>query len=142
MKVKSEFIILKHFAKKAGEHWDIRVKQPTTDIFDSYATRKEIPTEPGTKILCFYTTPHTRKEAYYTGKIEQGYGAGTLKEWDSGSCDILKYSERHIVIDFHGQKIKGVYHFIYIKFDDKHKQKSYLFFKGKSNDVDYDKLKG
>jgi DNA ligase D-like protein (predicted 3'-phosphoesterase) len=127
----SEFVIMKHEAKKAGLHYDLRFKMPNSNMWDSYAVRKGVPTEPGTKVLAVKTTLHTRKDALLTGNIEDGYGAGQLTKWDSGKCIIIKYSSSHISIDFKGSKIKGTYHFIStVKAGDKDK-KSYFLFKSK-----------
>lgn len=145
MKEKSEFVLMTHKAKKSGEHVDLRYRLPKSvdvwnnqevdskKIFASYATRKAIPLKPEDgKILMFATTLHNRYQYGLTGKIKEGnYGAGYLEKWDSGECVILKHTDRHIVINFNGSTLNGLYHFIKIKFDDKTKQGSYLFFKSK-----------
>jgi len=131
MQVVSEFVIMEHYAEKAGHHYDLRFRQPDSDNFDSFATKKEIPLEKkDKKILLFKTTLHTREEALFTGTITSGYGKGKLKKWDGGKCIILKYSDKHISIEFRGNKIKGIYHFLQI---DKKEKNQYLFFKGASS---------
>ena len=129
----SRFIIIEHVAKKAGKHFDIRFQIPNSNMWASFACRKDIPITSGTKILAIRTNDHTSQEATFTGKIESGYGAGVLKKWDGGSCDIEKYSNRHISINFKGSKIKGLYHFVSTGvFNKKDKGgKSYMLFKGK-----------
>jgi len=128
----SEFVIMEHNAKKAGLHYDLRFKMPNSNMWDSYAVRKGVPTEPGKKVLAVKTTLHSRKEALMTGYIEDGYGAGKLTKWDGGKCIIIKYSDSHIAIDFQGSKVKGTYHFIStVKAGDKD-SKSYFLFKSKS----------
>jgi hypothetical protein len=121
---------MEHKAKKAGLHYDIRFKMPKGTKWISFASRKELPTKEGVRVMVTRTTDHTEKEALFTGKIESGYGAGTLKKWDEGSCTILKYElKRHIVVDFKGRKIKGMYHFLSVFKDTK--AETYLLFKGK-----------
>lgn len=128
---RSEFVIMEHKANRAGLHYDLRFKMPKSNMWDSYAVRKGVPTEPGKKVLAVKTTLHTRKEALLTGNIKDGYGAGNLKKWDGGSCDIIVYSNNHIAINFHGNKINGLYHFINtVKAGDKD-NKSYFLFKSK-----------
>jgi len=133
---KSEFIIVKHQARRAGLHYDLRFKLPSSNIWASFAVRKGVPTKEGTKVLAVRTHDHTRKEALFTGEIKSGYGAGTLTKWDSGQCDIVKFTPAHIVLDFHGSKIKGLYHLINTGvIDKKYKKQTYMLFKSKSNFV-------
>jgi bifunctional non-homologous end joining protein LigD len=123
---------MEHKAKRAGLHFDLRFKMPRSNMWASFAVRKGVPTDPGQKVLAVKTTDHTRKEALLTGYIEDGYGAGQLKKWDSGRCVVMKYSESHISIDFSGSKVRGTYHFIStVKAGDKDKQ-SYFLFKSKA----------
>jgi len=127
MEVISRFVVMEHNADKAGLHWDLRFKQPDGTMWESFATKKGIPLERGRKVSLFKTSLHTQKDALFTGEIKSGYGKGTLKVWDKGKCIILKYSEKHIAIEFKGSKLKGVYHFL--QFSPKDKDQ-YLFFKG------------
>jgi DNA ligase D-like protein (predicted 3'-phosphoesterase) len=128
----SKFIITEHSAKKAGKHYDLRFKIPTSKNWASFACRKKIPLSPGTKILAVKTNDHSEKEALFIGTIETGYGAGVLKKWDDGSCIIEKYSISHIVINFKGSKIKGIYHLINTGVMNKdYKKRNFLLFKGK-----------
>ena len=127
----SRFIVIKHEAKKAGLHHDLRFKIPKSNMWASFACRKEIPTSPGVKILAIRTNDHTEKEALFTGEIKSGYGTGILKKWDGGSCEIEKYNDSHISINFKGSKLKGIYHLINTKVADNKEGKSYFLFKGK-----------
>lgn len=129
---RSRFVIMEHNANRAGLHFDLRFKMPNSKDWDSFAVRKGVPTLPGKKVLAVRTTVHSEREALLTGKIEQGYGAGTLKQWDSGSCDILKYTDKHIILDLKGRKVKGIYHMLSTGvMDKKFDKKSYMLFKGK-----------
>jgi len=129
---RSKFIIIKHQAKKAGLHTDVRFRIPNSKLWASFACRKEVPLKKGVKILAIRTQDHSEKEALFTGEIKSGYGAGTLAEYDSGDCDIEKYSNVHIVVNFRGSKIKGSYHFVNTGVIDKDfKGQKYLLFKSK-----------
>jgi len=125
----SKFFISKHFAKKAGIHYDIRIKMLYSDIWASFACRKEVPIKEGERVLVVKTRNHTEEDALFVGNIEDGYGAGKLEEWDKGSCHIIQFRRDHIAVEFNGKKIKGLYHFILFKKD--RYRNSYLFFKGK-----------
>ncbi len=129
----SKFIIVQHEAKRAGKHWDLRFQIPGDKNWASFAIRKPPDTiKPGEKIGAIRTHLHSEKEALFLGTIESGYGAGELKEYDSGSCDVIKYTSKSIVVNFHGRKLKGVYNLLQIKnFDKSADPKMFIFFKGK-----------
>lgn len=133
MSTKSRFVITEHHALKTGLHWDVRFRMPKSKMWASFACRKQIPLKPGTRILAVRTHIHSEKEALMTGTIEKGYGAGTLKEWDGGDCEIEKYTSAHIVINFKGRKLKGIYHLINVALSGgkKYKAQNYMLFKGK-----------
>lgn len=133
MAAMSKFVVIEHKAKRAGLHWDLRFRMPKSKLWASFACRKQIPLTTGPKILASRTHDHTEKEALFTGKIESGYGAGTLKKWDSGSCKIERFTSSHIVVDFKGSKLKGIYHLISTKtiYKSEGAKGGYLLFKGK-----------
>lgn len=129
----SKFVIVKHDAKRAKLHYDLRFVMPKSKIWASFAVRKGVPTQPGTKVLAVRTHDHTEKEALFFGTIKQGYGAGRLTKWDDGRCVIHKYTPGHIAIEFKGRKVKGLYHMVSTGVINKKefKKKSYMLFKGK-----------
>jgi len=130
---KSKFIVVEHHANKAGLHYDLRFKMPNSQNWASFAVRKGVPTEPGKKVLAVRTHDHTEKEALFIGTIKQGYGAGVLKKWDDGQCIIHKFGRGHIVVEFKGKKIKGLYHMVTTGVMNKkdYKKQQYMLFKGK-----------
>jgi hypothetical protein len=134
MNVSSKFVIIKHQAKRAGTHYDLRFKMPRSSNWISFAIRKGIPAG-YEKRLAVRTHDHSEKEALFTGTIEDGYGAGKLTKFDSGSCKILKYDPpRSMAVEFKGSKLKGIYHFVNIAVSSgkkDFKKQNYWFFKGK-----------
>lgn len=129
---RSYFVIMKHQAKKAGLHYDLRFKMPKSNLWASFAVRKGVPTNTGVKVLAVRTHDHTRKDALLTGEIKDGYGAGKLTKWDGGSCIIIKYNTKHMVVEFKGSKVKGIYHLVSTGFIDRdYKKQQYMLFKGK-----------
>jgi len=132
MKVNSRFIIVKHDAKKARLHYDLRFVMPNSKNWMSFAIRKGVPTETGKKVLAVRTHDHDEKEALFLGIIKDGYGAGKLAKWDDGKCILTKFSPSHIIIEFKGKKVKGVYHLINTGVFNKkeYKKQHYLLFKG------------
>jgi len=132
MKTPSRFIIVKHDAKKARLHYDLRFVMPKSKNWMSFAVRKGVPTEPGKKVLAVRTHDHDEKEALFLGIIKDGYGAGKLAKWDDGKCVIHKYAPSHIIIEFKGKKVKGIYHLINTGVFNKKdfKKQQYILFKG------------
>ena len=124
----SQFVLMLHNAIRAGKHHDLRIKMPNSNMWASFAFRKEIPkTTKSKKILLFRTNDHTEAEARFTGKISSGYGAGTIKQIDGGSCNIILWKpEKIMIVDFNGRILKGKYCFLVI---DKKNKNQYLFFK-------------
>lgn len=130
---KSRFIVVEHHAIRARLHYDLRFRIPDSNNWASFAIRKGVPLKPGVKVLANKTHDHSEKEALFLGKIPEGeYGAGVLKKWDGGTCDIHKYTPSHIVIEFDGKKVKGLYHLVSLSVMRKPKQsgKQYFLFKG------------
>jgi bifunctional non-homologous end joining protein LigD len=134
----ARFVIHLHDAIKRGKHYDLRFQIPNSSNWASFATTKELPKQPGESLYIVRANDHSEKEALFTGTIPEGeYGAGTLKVWDSGSCTISKYSPYHIIIDFHGSKLKGIYQFLNVGIfggKQSYKKKVWKFFKSKVGD--------
>ena len=133
MGTQSKFVVIEHRAKKAGLHFDLRFKKPNSKKWASFAIRKGIPLKVGEKVLAIKTGDHAEKEATFTGTLKSGYGAGTFKKHDGGSCIIEKFSDTHIAINFKGSKMKGLYHLVstVVVGGGKRKEKSYFLFKGR-----------
>lgn len=132
----SEFVLDLHLALVRGKHWDLRVTIPNSKNWDSFAMNEFPPLEPGKRIYIVKTTIHTRDQALFLGEIPEGeYGAGKITREDKGKCDIIKYSNAHIVIDFKGKKLRGIYHIIntavFSRNKRDYKKKVFAFFKGK-----------
>jgi bifunctional non-homologous end joining protein LigD len=127
------FVVMKHEAKRARLHYDLRFVMPNSKVWASFAVRKEIPLVPGPKVLAIKTHDHTEEEALFTGTIEQGYGAGKLSVWDSGECNVIKFAPGHIQVDFKGHKVKGIYHLINTGVANRrYNENTFMLFKGKT----------
>jgi len=130
-----KFVLHEHDAIKRGKHWDLRFQIPNSKNWASFSMNTFPPTEPGKRIYIPRSNDHSEQEALFTGKIPEGqYGAGTIKEVDKGNCNVIKYTNAHIVVDFKGKKLKGIYHFVNTATFSKsrnYSKKVYAFFKGK-----------
>lgn len=127
----SVFVIMRHDAKRAGLHFDLRFRMPDSIMWASFAVPKGVPTKPGNKVSAFRTKDHTRRDALLTGRIKDGYGTGELKAWDMGKCNILKYTDDRIALEFFGSKVKGIYHLISIAKPGVTENRTHLLFKSK-----------
>jgi len=131
----SKFILVCHEAEKRGKHYDLRFEIPNSKLWASFALNDMPPTEPNKRIYIPRTNDHSEESALYVGKISEGeYGAGIIKKIDGGECEIIKYRNSHIIVDFKGKILKGKYHFINVGVYDRkrnYKKKVYGFFKAK-----------
>jgi len=97
LKGKRQFVVQKHDAKKAGEHYDFRLEMPTKDttgsktMLISWVIRKGPSMNPLVRRLALETKPHAIAYGKFEGIIEAGqYGAGKTLIWDSGTYEIVK----------------------------------------------------
>jgi DNA ligase D-like protein (predicted 3'-phosphoesterase) len=117
------YVIQKHDATHL--HYDLRLEMD--GVLKSWAVPKTPPTEPGVKRLAVEVEDHPIEYASFEGTIPEGeYGAGTVEIWDKGRYTLLERKENKIVVDIHGEKLKGVYYLIRFK-----GKKNWLFFKKK-----------
>lgn len=120
------FVVQEH--KASHLHWDFRFEYD--NVLKSWAIPKEPPTTPGIKRLAIAVEDHPLEWADFSGVIPEGnYGAGEVKIWDKGKCEILYYEpDKKIELILHGKKLKGKY--VLVKINDE-KANTYLFFKAK-----------
>ena len=107
MNDKTDFVIHEHKAKKAGLHYDLRIK--IGDALKDWVFRKIPPTEIGVKRLGFEQPEHNAIWLDFEGIIEEGYGAGELNIWDRGKVDIKIENNDKIICNFQGKKMHGQY---------------------------------
>jgi len=107
MNDKTDFVIHEHKAKKAGLHYDLRIK--IGDALKDWVFRKIPPTEIGVKRLGFEQPEHNAIWLDFEGIIEEGYGAGELNIWDRGKVEIKIENNDKIICNFQGKKMHGQY---------------------------------
>lgn len=115
------YVIQEHHASHL--HWDLRLEHEGT--LKSWALPKEPPKVHGIKRLAVAVKDHELGYEKFEGKIENGYGAGTVKIWDSGTYSADKFDKGHIIINIDGKKLKGIYYLIKFKGEGR----NWLFFK-------------
>jgi len=101
----SEFVVHAHRAKKAGLHYDLRIK--IGDRLKDWAFRKPLPEGPGVKRLGIEQEEHDPMWLTFEGEIEDGYGAGRMEIWDKGEVDLMSVKDSKIVCNFRGGRLKG-----------------------------------
>lgn len=123
--INGKFLVHFHQARKAGDHFDIRLGKDGALV--SWATKKlpELIEEETKKIMLFKQPNHDAAWFNFKGEITDGYGAGNVNIWDKGKYKILKWEKNIITVDFKGTKIKGVYTFLFYGED------KWLLFKSK-----------
>ena len=118
------FVTQKHHARNL--HWDFPLEMD--GVLKSWAVPKEPPTEPGLKRLAVQVEDHELSYADFEGEIPGGeYGAGKVEIWDKGTYELLSRSDKKIVVNLDGEKLKGKY--TLVQFGKA--EKNWLFFKAK-----------
>ncbi len=112
------FVIQEHQA--STHHFDFRLE--VDGVLKSWAVPKGPSTNPREKRLAMAVEDHPLDYADFEGVIPKGqYGAGAVIVWDRGSYDNLTeadgrpkpiaqaLADGHLLIELHGQKLKGGY---------------------------------
>jgi DNA ligase D-like protein (predicted 3'-phosphoesterase) len=119
----SIYVIQKHAATNL--HYDLRLEMD--GVLKSWAVPKEPLLESGVRRLAVQVEDHPVAHATFEGTIPEGeYGAGTVEIWDKGNYTMVDRKEDKIIVEIHGQKLKGPY--VLVRLKDK---KNWLFFKKK-----------
>ena len=119
------FVVQEHNATRL--HWDFRLEMD--GVLKSWTVPKGPPEEGGVKRLAVEVEDHPLDYIDFHGVIAEGYGAGTVEIWDSGTYDILKQEEKVLVLDIHGRRMQGRYKLIFTGYGG---GKGWLLIKGKS----------
>ncbi len=121
----NRFVIHEHRSKRL--HYDLRLERE--GVLKSWALPKRPPGKPGEKRLAVITEDHPLEYHSFEGTIPEGeYGAGTVRIWDEGTYETLKWEADKIECLFKGEKTVGKY--VLLKFR-KAGEKDWLFFKTK-----------
>ncbi len=116
---KTIYVIQKH--KATNLHYDFRIE--VDGVLKSWAVPKGPSTDPKVKRLALPTEDHPIEYARFEGVIPEGYGAGTVMVWDTGTYGNLwaekdadnrltmaqAYEKGRIEIRLNGKKLKGAY---------------------------------
>lgn len=99
------FVIGEHDASHL--HWDFRLEHD--GVLVSWAVPKGPPLETDVDRLAVQTEDHPIEYAEFEGVIPKGqYGAGTVKIWDIGTCEIEKWRDNEVIAILHGRDGGGL----------------------------------
>jgi bifunctional non-homologous end joining protein LigD len=100
------FVIHEHSARRL--HWDLRLERD--GVLVSWALPKGMPLEPKVNHIAPHTEDHPLEYLDFEADIPAGsYGAGTLRIWDRGTYDCLKWEPRKIEVALHGERLSARY---------------------------------
>jgi bifunctional non-homologous end joining protein LigD len=100
------FVVQEHNATRL--HWDLRLEHDGVAV--SWAIPNGIPATPKDNRLAVHTEDHPLEYLEFEGDIPKGeYGAGTMRVWDRGTFETIKFDERKVEVVFHGERLQGRY---------------------------------
>ena len=111
------FVVQRHDASSL--HFDFRLE--IDGVLVSWAVPKGPSLDPRDKRLAVRVEDHPLDYADFEGRIDSGYGAGTVIVWDTGPYDNITEQDDeavdaaaalesgHLKVDLHGEKLSGAY---------------------------------
>jgi bifunctional non-homologous end joining protein LigD len=93
------FVVQEHHATRL--HWDLRLERD--GVLVSFAIPNALPHSPGVNRVAVHTEDHPTEYLDFHGDIPEGqYGAGSMRIWDHGTYEVLKWEDRKIEVALHG----------------------------------------
>ena len=97
------YVVHRHHATRL--HWDVRLEM--RGILASWAVPNGPPLEAGKRRLAVHTEDHPIEYLTFHGVIPDGYGAGTMTIWDTGTYELLLEKENEYKLRFDGKRLVG-----------------------------------
>ena len=100
------FVVQEHHATRL--HWDLRLEHD--GVLVSFAIPNGLPDAPKDNRLAVHTEDHPLEYLEFEGEIPKGqYGARSMRVWDRGTYEVLKWEPRKIEVLLHGERVQGRY---------------------------------
>jgi bifunctional non-homologous end joining protein LigD len=100
------YVIQEHHATRL--HWDLRLEHDGVAV--SWAIPNGLPEVPRDNRLAVRTEDHPLEYLEFHGDIPKGeYGAGSMRIWDRGTYEQLKWEPRKVEVRFHGERLQARY---------------------------------
>ena len=98
------FVVQEHSA--TSMHWDLRLEHE--GALASWAVPRGIPPDPKRNHLAVRTEDHPLEYLDFEGDIPEGnYGAGSMRIYDRGTYEPLKFREDEVMVVLHGERVRG-----------------------------------
>jgi bifunctional non-homologous end joining protein LigD len=105
------FVVQKHDASHL--HYDFRLEM--NGVLKSWAIPKGPSLNPKDKRLAIETEDHKKSYANFEGVIKEGYGKGTVMQWDKGTYKLVSKNSEEIKFILKGKKLQGEWALIKIR---------------------------
>ena len=117
------FVVQRHDASSL--HFDVRLE--IGGVLVSWAVPKGPSLDPSDKRLAHRTEDHPLDYVDFEGRIDEGYGAGTVVVWDTGTFENLTEKDGkevslddalaagHVKVALHGEKLTGGFAFTHTR---------------------------
>src|SRR2546423_1977721 len=96
-------VVHRHHATRL--HWDVRLEM--RGILASWAVPNGPPLEAGKRRLAVHTEDHPIEYLTFHGVIPDGYGAGTMTIWDTGTYELIEEKPNELKIRMKGKRLDG-----------------------------------
>ena len=102
------FLIQKH--QTEHPHFDLKLEFGKS--MKSWILPNRIPCEDSAKTIAIEMKERAFNPEVFMSSIDDQYGNGEAKIWDTGLCDIITISNEKIKLDAKGQRFRGRFVFI------------------------------
>ena len=97
------YVVHRHHATRL--HWDVRLEM--RGILASWAVPNGPPLEAGKRRLAVHTEDHPIEYLTFHGVIPDGYGAGSMTIWDTGTYEMIEEKPNELKIRMKGKRLDG-----------------------------------
>ncbi len=108
------YVVHRHHATRL--HWDVRLEM--RGILASWAVPNGPPLEAGKRRLAVHTEDHPIEYLTFHGVIPDGYGAGSMTIWDTGTYELLEEKDNELKLRMKGTRLDGEWVLVQTKQND------------------------